>query len=262
MVIKIVSLFSVATQKFITPLAIALISSLIVLVPLSAAQAAYRFIDAGGLPTRWQSKDESGITAIRYAIATKAVALRADSDEGRIKIANQDCKVTNAPSASLHNSKLSYDDLRQALKLALQLWEGAAPLRFIAVYDVEQADLVIGEGELGLVAAAGLEVIPQPQDGFAEIKRGIVCLSRNEGFAVMGTEAKWNLTRVLAHEIGHVLGLDHPSVSQERAIRENIFMDYRKEGIRPGLAPLSPLDVAGIQALYGDFTSGLVMSSK
>jgi len=51
----------------------------------------------------------------------------------------------------------------------------------------------------------------------------------------------YRLRYVLAHEIGHVLGLDHPSPSGELMSFE---YSGRLEGLQPG-------DIAGIVALYG-----------
>src|SRR6185436_8234645 len=61
----------------------------------------------------------------------------------------------------------------------------------------------------------------------------------------------WDMRRVALHELGHVLGLDHPD---ERGQAVNALMN----SILGNLDSLTPDDIAGAQSLYGAGVTGTV----
>jgi hypothetical protein len=124
------------------------------------------------------------------------------------------------------------------------MWEAVADLTFRKAAADEPANILIGaqvdpEGwafaNLSYDAASPLPIKP--------ISQALICLNperlRKVGFD--GNLGACDLRRTLAHEIGHVIGLDHPSGPGQ-------VMGHRYE---ERFRDLQPGDVLGAVALYG-----------
>jgi predicted Zn-dependent protease len=138
------------------------------------------------------------------------------------------------------------------LAAALAMWQSAANIRFIVAKRASTADIVFStETEPDGIAYADV-TLGSGEQSVSRLTRGIVCLNPELRWSVwrttkvgLGTENKSDkgvhLRYTLAHEIGHVLGLDHPGPEGEL-----MSFEYGShfDGLRPG-------DVAGIATLYG-----------
>ena len=75
----------------------------------------------------------------------------------------------------------------------------------------------------------------------APLARATVCLNPTLAWSTDGRSGALDLGTVLAHEIGHVIGLDHPGPI-------GALMGYRDQG---DVDRLMAGDIAGSVALYG-----------
>jgi hypothetical protein len=142
-------------------------------------------------------------------------------------------------------SALSDDQEQELVRAAFDLWAAQTPLTFTEVDDRDEADIEIGwatgdhgdgdpfDGPGRILAHA---TFPNPYSD----RRVILHFDDDERW-VNSDQQNVDLLTVAAHEIGHVLGLDHSS-------DPNALMFAAYQGPRRFLGDD---DIAGAQALYG-----------
>ncbi len=127
---------------------------------------------------------------------------------------------------------------------AVELWSGAADIAFRPAEAGETPDILIGaEGSPHGIAFADVrDDRAQAVSGVAPLTSATICLNPavawTDGGGVPGA---LDLRTVLAHEIGHAIGLDHPGPT-------GALMGYRDQG---DIDRLMSGDIAGVQRLYG-----------
>jgi hypothetical protein len=134
--------------------------------------------------------------------------------------------------------------LAQVAATAFELWGAAADIAFRPARPGETPDILIGsQGRPDRIAFAN--VWPDRTRGKAGVRplaRATICLNPDLVWVPDAAAAgQADLGTVLAHEIGHTLGLDHPGPV-------GALMGYRDQG---DVDALMPGDVAGAVALYG-----------
>ena len=150
--------------------------------------------------------------------------------------------------------------IRSSIEQALGLWAGVAPLNFVEVPD-QGGPISFGnypDGQFGQIRFRHIYINgPDPAVGDPVAKAqayfpfnsgniaGDVEFDQGDPWQAIGTTHVPDLLGAATHEIGHTLGLGHTPV--EGAVMYWIF--HRFEG--PGTGFLTPVDVAGIQAIYG-----------
>jgi hypothetical protein len=127
---------------------------------------------------------------------------------------------------------------------AFDLWSHAADIAFRPAQANESPDILIGaQGSPHGVAFTDVSNDrARAVSGVAPLTTATICLNPSVAWtdnrAVPGA---FDLETVLAHEIGHAIGLDHPGPT-------GTLMGYRDQG---DIGRLMSGDVAGVQRLYG-----------
>ena len=136
--------------------------------------------------------------------------------------------------------------LERLLAGAFAIWSREADLRFRPAGAGESPDILIGaQGRPKRIAFANVwSAAAAAKGGFAPLTRATICFNPGLPWSVADGEAPrggLDLRTVLAHEIGHAIGLDHPGATGS-------LMGYSNQG---DIDRLMPGDIAGAVALYG-----------
>jgi hypothetical protein len=140
--------------------------------------------------------------------------------------------------------QLGVERVKAEFVAALAIWERASNVRFRPTPDPTNADFLIGvQANPHGIAYANVWHQPRAGSRIATIVRGSICLNPDLPWqaGIDGMDETYDIRQVAAHEIGHVIGLDHPGrTGQLMAFR----YDETIAGLRPG-------DVQGVLQLYG-----------
>ncbi len=206
-----------------------------------AAEPQFRLLELEGQTVRWSAPAHGLPATITYAFLTEA----ADFPGAR------NCDAMLPPEAALRGSKISMSDFREEARAAFALWEEAANVSFKEV-PVAEAGILIGADakdrgraftNVALKARTERAVTPSKGEMNGEIGQSLICLNPNQPWKIGfdGNLDVYDLRFTMAHEIGHAIGLDHPSPQGQ-------LMSFRY--LEDGRA-LTAGDVAGAHALYG-----------
>lgn len=152
----------------------------------------------------------------------------------------------------LDASRIERERFHQEVAAAFGLWEAAAGVRFVESADTSAADILIGAqaSPRGFAFTnvehdrTGLTPVSATTVQVRRIEKSLICLNPTKLWKVGfdGNLDAYDIRYTIAHEVGHAIGLDHPSPSGE-------LMSFRyTEDFRA----LQPGDVAGAVALYGE----------
>lgn len=151
------------------------------------------------------------------------------------------CKRTTGFDTLLAQTKLSREDALRAADSAFALWSRVADIRFVPAGTDRPADITIAaEAVADGIAYSDVTPAADNNEHVASLSRAIVCLNPQANWTVAAT-GTYRLAYVMAHEIGHAIGLDHPGPDGTLMSFE---YDPAREGLQPG-------DIAGAAALYG-----------
>ncbi len=151
----------------------------------------------------------------------------------------------------LDSSRIDRESFRRETAAAFGLWQAVANVRFVESPDPATADILIGaEGNPRGFAFTNvdydrLDATPASTGTVPvrRIRKSLICLNPTKSWKIGfdGNLDVYDVRYAMAHEIGHAIGLDHPSPSGE-------LMSFRySEDFRT----LQPGDVAGAIVLYG-----------
>lgn len=182
---------------------------------------------------RWFPGDDGKIR-LTYALA----------DRDAITPEAVNCQRMRSPTTVASSAGISRDRLRAILQVGFKSWEQATNITFVEIADASRADIIIGE-QSDPKGYAFTSVLPGPRtaNGFREISKAAICLNPERPWkdGIGGDVAVYDLTYTFKHEIGHVIGLDHPSSRGQ-------LMSFR---YTEDLRDLTAGDVAGAAFVYG-----------
>lgn len=203
------------------------------------AGSEFRLLVLGGHTVRW-SVPAAGLPAtITYAFLTEPANFPGA----------RNCDAMLTPEAALKRSRIPLDDFRREVRAAFSQWEQAANVVFKEVSSAHDAGILIGADAKSRgraftnVALHQGHVRAEIKNGSDTIRQSLICLNPDQPWKIGfdGNLDVYDLRFTMTHEIGHAIGLDHPSP-------EGQLMSFRyAEKSRV----LQPGDVAGAVALYG-----------
>jgi Matrixin len=206
------------------------------LLAASAACAAddYLLLQLDGHYVKWGKSQLGTGAALRYAFVQKPV--RFDSAIN--------CESMAPIDPVLASAQVTPVLFKHEVAAAFAMWEAATNLSFVEADDVATADILIGTQ--GRPRGFAFTNVAYDHDGTGSVRRiakSLICLNPERPWKINfnGNREAYDIRYTIAHEIGHAIGLDHPSPSGE-------LMSFRYgEGFRV----LQPGDIAGAVALYG-----------
>ena len=201
---------------------------------VALAADGYLRLRLDGHYVKWGSPSFGTHAALRYTFVAKP--MRTD---GAINCASM---VPVEPL--LASSAIPPDAFEHEVAAAFALWEEATNVSFTRTDDSAKADILIGAE--GNPTGYAFTNVDYERDGMGPVRRiakSMICLNPTRRWKVGfdGNLEAYDIRYTMAHEIGHAIGLDHPSPSGE-LMSFRYGEDFR--GLRPG-------DVAGAVALYG-----------
>jgi hypothetical protein len=155
------------------------------------------------------------------------------------------CRGLTSLDGVLTASGLTEAQLERETTAAFALWQGVANIDFERTDTVETADILIGAASSPHRRRAHANVAYGSTGDAAtrKISKALVCLDPAQPWKVGfgGNADAYDMRYTLAHEIGHAIGLDHPSPSGEL-----MSFSYAET-----FRVLQPGDIAGAALLYG-----------
>ncbi|WP_139247812.1 matrixin family metalloprotease [Hyphomicrobium sp. CS1GBMeth3] len=197
----------------------------------------FRLLELGGRKVRW-SVPRGGLPAtISYAFLT----------EPKQFPGARNCDAMLPPVAALQPSGIDFAAFRKEVRAAFAAWEKAANVVFRETTSVAAAGILIGADAnargRAFTNVALNETTRPSHNGLGAIRQSLICLNPQRPWKIGfdGNLDVYDVRFTVMHEIGHAIGLDHPSP-------EGQLMSYRyvekAQGLQPG-------DIAGAVALYG-----------
>jgi hypothetical protein len=192
----------------------------------------YRLLNLNGQVVKWGTPSMGSGATITYAIAT------ASSSASGI----ENCRKTDGINTLLAHSHVKARAFEGALRSAFKMWSDVSDVHFVPAPAGKTADLVIA-AEAVADGIAYSDVTPRPAVAarVETIAQAIICLNPEARWTTGDSADSYRLFYVLAHEIGHTIGLDHPSPSGE-------LMSFEYSS---ALQSLQSGDIAGAVLLYG-----------
>jgi hypothetical protein len=193
----------------------------------------FRLLNLEEQQVKWQSPMLGKGAVITYAFATR----RIDTPGAR------NCAAMLPPAAAYQRSNIAASDFEAQAAAAFRMWEKAANVEFRLTDDVESAGIIIGAQAVPVGRAFTNVSLTAGSGDRKTIGRSLICLNPNQPWKIGfdGRLSVYDLRYTIAHEIGHAIGLDHPSAAGQ-------LMSYRYDEKHAGL---QKGDVDGAALLYG-----------
>jgi hypothetical protein len=194
----------------------------------------FRVLKMDGHPVRWQPPAGGGPRVITYRLVTQPTSVPGA----------RNCRGLTSLDGLVARSGLPATAIKSEIAAAFAMWETAANVTFKMAAEGARADILVGaQVEPEGWAFADVFYDAKSPEAVKPITQALVCLNPKRPWKVgfNGDLKAYDLRYTLAHEIGHAIGLDHPSGG-------NQIMGYRYE---ERFRALQPGDIRGAVALYG-----------
>lgn len=193
----------------------------------------FRLLNLENQTVRWQTPTFGHRATVTYAFATEPVVTQGA----------RNCGSLLPPERAYEPSHISARQFHAEVAAAFRMWEKAADIKFRETDDPKSAGIIIGAQGVP-VGRAFTNVELKPGSGDKKvIGRSLICLNPQQPWKI-GFDGRldvYDLRYTIAHEIGHAIGLDHPSAAGQ-------LMSYRYDEKQTGL---QQGDIKGAMLLYG-----------
>jgi hypothetical protein len=197
--------------------------------------ASFNLLKLAGNNVRWQQP-----SARQGLVVTYRLVLEPFQSPGA-----RNCRRMTSLDQLVAASGVSLQAVRGELAAAFAMWEGAANIRFHEASEGAQANVLIGaQAEPEGWAFADVFYDTASPERVKPISQSLICLNPSKRWKIGfdGDLRIYDLRYTFAHEIGHAIGLDHPSGNGQ-------IMGYRYE---EQFRALQPGDKLGAILLYGE----------
>lgn len=221
-------------RRTVTAIAAAIASLLIVSPAAHAGGNSYKLLKLQGHFAKWHASQPAGATTISYALVDTVVHHKDARNCGSMQ------PITKA----FIDTNISMAQFREEFVKATRMWEEAANVRFVEAEAAQSADIMVGAQLKGSGRAfTNVELTERNGTTTPHIHRSLICLNPEMPWKIGfdGNLSAYDLRYTLAHELGHAIGLDHPS-------NAGSLMFYRYDEKQAGL---TPGDMAGAATIYG-----------
>jgi hypothetical protein len=194
----------------------------------------FKVLKLEGHQVRWSRPADGSPRVITYRLVTEPLRFPGA----------RNCRGLAPLDELAATSGVSMTALKEEAKAALAMWEAAANIVFKEALAGAPADILIGaQTEPDGWAFADVFYDPDAPEAIKPISQALVCLNPGKRWKVGfdGDLKTYDLRYTLAHEIGHAIGLDHPSGGSQ-------VMHFRYE---ERFRALQPGDINGAVSLYG-----------
>jgi hypothetical protein len=212
---------------------------------MAGDSTSFKTLRLEGNGVRWQSAAKSQQRVLSYAIVTQDVEFAGARNCG---------KMTKLDTL-LATSQIAPETVRAEIAAAFAMWEAVANIGFREAADPAKADILIGaQLEPEGWAFANVFYDTLSTEPVKPISRGLICLNPEKRWKVGfdGDLRTYDVRYTIAHEIGHTIGLDHPSGGGQ-------IMGYRYEET---FRELQAGDVTGAVLLYGKRQADRVVAAS
>lgn len=206
----------------------------------------FRLLVLDGVALKWGVPHAATPARVSWAVQT---ALRFDDTA-------INCRFTKGFEELRGASKLGFTAMNEEINSAFALWEAVTGISFVQTSDESAADILVG----AQVEARGIawtnvsykrdavyagQVLSQKDRkpvSIGRLTKAHICLNPLQSWRVGfdGDPGTFDLRYVIAHEIGHAIGLDHPGKSGQ-------LMGFSYQELNGPMAG----DVRGANLLYG-----------